>query len=216
MIFLLAGIAFLIGSVPTGLLLAKGKGVDLKKVGSGNIGATNVMRAMGKEAALLTLIGDMAKGALPLLLFRGLLHTGFDIPAPGLLAAAFPDPLTAMEGLIGLSAILGHVFSLFLKGKGGKGVATSLGMLLVFSPYVALLSVMIWVITAKWTRYSSLSALVAFGLLPFSFLVLDPSREKIATAVVITILIFLKHVENIKRLIAGTESKIGKKGRERT
>ncbi|MBZ0158194.1 MAG: glycerol-3-phosphate 1-O-acyltransferase PlsY [Alphaproteobacteria bacterium] len=212
MILLLIGIAFLIGSVPTGLLLAKGKGIDLKRVGSGNIGATNVMRTMGKEAALLTLIGDMAKGALPLLLFRGLLHAGFDIPAPGLLAAVFSDTRTATEGLLGLSAILGHIFSVFLKGKGGKGVATSLGMLLVLSPYVALLSVTIWLITAKWTRYSSLSALVAFGLLPFNFLVLDPAREKVATAVVITLLIFLKHIENIRRLIAGTESKIGQKG----
>ncbi|MFO0754184.1 MAG: glycerol-3-phosphate 1-O-acyltransferase PlsY [Thermodesulfovibrionales bacterium] len=212
MILLLVYTAFLIGSIPTGLLLARGKGVDLKKVGSGNIGATNVMRAMGKGAALLTLIGDMAKGALPLLLFRALLHAGFTIRFPGFLAALSIDPRVAAEGLLGLSAILGHIFSIFLKGKGGKGVATSLGVLLVFSPFVALFSIAIWLLTAKATRYSSLSALAAFGLLPFSFLALDPSPEKIATGAAITVVIFLKHRENIRRLLAGTESKIGQKG----
>ncbi|MBI3592416.1 MAG: glycerol-3-phosphate 1-O-acyltransferase PlsY [Nitrospirae bacterium] len=185
-------LSFVIGSIPTGLLIAKSKAIDLRKVGSGNIGATNVMRAMGKEAAFLTLLGDIAKGAAAVGIAKAL--------ALG----------TFYEGALGLSSILGHNFSIFLKGKGGKGVATSLGVIIVFSPHVALFTAILWLLTAKWTRYSSLSALVAFGLLPLSIYMLDYSREKMIIAVAITVLIFIGHTANIKRLIQGTESKIGK------
>jgi glycerol-3-phosphate acyltransferase PlsY len=186
-------ISFLIGSIPIGLLIARSKGIDLRKVGSGNIGATNVLRAVGKEAALFTLLGDIAKGAVPVAIgkFLGL----------GVLDA----------GILGISAILGHNFSLFLKFKGGKGVATSIGVLLAFSPHVALFTITLWLLTARWTRYSSLSALVAFGLLPLSIYMLDYSKEKMIIAIAITVLIFIRHIANIKRLIQGTESKIGEK-----
>lgn len=186
-------LSFLIGSIPTGLLIARTKGIDLRKVGSGNIGATNVLRAVGKEAALFTLIGDIAKGVLPVAIgkFFGL----------GIFDA----------GILGISSILGHNFSLFLKFKGGKGVATSIGVLLAFSPHVALLTITIWLLTARWTRYSSLSALIAFGLLPLSIYMLDYSKEKMIIAVVIAGLIFVRHTANIKRLMQGTESKIGEK-----
>ncbi len=153
-------LAFLIGSIPTGLLIAKTKGIDLRKVGSGNIGATNVLRAVGKEAALFTLLGDIAKGVAPVAIGKFLGFGVFD------------------AGILGISAILGHNFSLFLKFKGGKGVATSIGVLLAFSPHVALLTITLWLLTARWTRYSSLSALVAFGLLPLSIYMLDYSKEK--------------------------------------
>jgi glycerol-3-phosphate acyltransferase PlsY len=186
-------ISFLIGSIPTGLLIAKSKGVNLKKVGSGNIGATNVMRALGKEAALLTFLGDAAKGAIAVGIAKGL--------SLGVLH----------EGLFGLFAILGHNFSVFLKFRGGKGVATSIGALLVFSPHVALLTITLWIMTAKWTRYSSLSALVAFSLLPLSVYIIDYSKEKMIVAIAIAVFIFLRHISNIKRLIQGTESKIGEK-----
>ena len=185
--------SFLIGSIPTGLLIAKTKGIDLRKVGSGNIGATNVLRAVGKKEALLTLIGDISKGAVPVAIgkFFGL----------GIFDA----------GILGISAILGHNFSLFLKFKGGKGVATSLGVLLAFSSHAALLTITIWILTAKRTRYSSLSALIAFGLLPLSIYMLDYSKEKMIIAVAIAVLIFVRHTANIKRLIQGTEGKIGEK-----
>lgn len=186
-------LSFLIGSIPTGLLIAKTKGIDLRKVGSGNIGATNVLRAVGKEAALFTLIGDIAKGALPVAIGKFFGVGIFD------------------AGILGLSAILGHNFSLFLKFKGGKGVATSIGVLLAFSPHVALLTITLWLLTARWTRYSSLSALVSFGLLPLSIYMLDYSNEKMIIAIAITVLIFIRHIANIKRLIQGTESKIGEK-----
>ncbi|MEW6740525.1 MAG: glycerol-3-phosphate 1-O-acyltransferase PlsY [Nitrospirota bacterium] len=186
-------LSFLIGSIPTGLLIAKTKGIDLRKVGSGNIGATNVLRAVGKEAALFTLLGDIAKGALPVAIGKFFGLGIFDV------------------GILGISAILGHNFSLFLKFKGGKGVATSIGVLLAFSPHVALLTITLWLLTARWTRYSSLSALIAFGLLPLSIYMLDYSKEKMIIAVAITVLIYIRHAANIKRLMQGTESKIGEK-----
>lgn len=205
-------ISFLIGSIPTGLLIAKSKGVDLRKVGSGNIGATNVLRAVGKEAALLTLLGDIGKGAIPVAIAKALLHFGIQNVEFGMWNSAIGILQSELiEGIMGLSAILGHNFSIFLKGKGGKGVATSLGVLLVFSPHVALLTITIWLLTARWTRYSSLSALVAFGALPMSIYMLDYSKEKMFTAIAISVLIFIRHTANIKRLIQGTESKIGEK-----
>ncbi|MCI0469287.1 MAG: glycerol-3-phosphate 1-O-acyltransferase PlsY [Nitrospirae bacterium] len=202
-------LSFLIGSIPTGLLIAKTKGIDLRRVGSGNIGATNVLRAVGKEAALFTLLGDIAKGAVPVAITKALFHFGFQISDLGFLQSAIGNQQSAIEGIIGVSAILGHNFSLFLKFKGGKGVATSIGVLLAFSAHAALVTITLWLLTAKKTKYSSLSALVAFGMLPISIYILDYSRERMIIAAAITILIFIRHTANIKRLIQGTESKIG-------
>jgi glycerol-3-phosphate acyltransferase PlsY len=209
MIFLLLLlVAFLIGSIPTGILISKSKGIDLRKIGSGNIGATNVLRAMGKEAALLTLLGDITKGILAIFIAKLSLKIGmisnsiFQIEQSN-----FNEQL--FEGLIGIAAILGHNFSLFLKFKGGKGVATSLGVLLIYSPYVALFTITIWLLVVKWSRYSSLGALVAFGILPFSFYIIDNSKEKIIVSIMISFLIFIKHRDNIKRLFQGIEPKIG-------
>jgi glycerol-3-phosphate acyltransferase PlsY len=195
-IVLLMLASFLIGAVPTGLLIAKSRGIDLRKVGSGNIGATNVLRAMGKEAALLTLIGDIAKGALPVALAR---------------AVGFAEHHVLYEGLCGLAAIIGHDFSPFLRFRGGKGVATSIGVLLVFSPYVGLFTVTLWLMTARRTRYSSLSALVSFGLLPLSVYVIDYSKDRMMIAAAVAALLFIRHAGNIRRLIQGTETKIGER-----
>ncbi|MGD0282642.1 MAG: glycerol-3-phosphate 1-O-acyltransferase PlsY [Dissulfurispiraceae bacterium] len=209
MILVLVTLSFLIGSIPTGLMVARAKGIDLRKVGSGNIGATNVLRAAGKKAALITLLGDISKGAVPLLIYKALYSLGYHIGAAGSPALPISDRHAAIQGLLGLSSIAGHDFSFLLKGRGGKGVATSLGVLVVLSPYVALFSALLWLVTAKLTRYSSLSALVAFGLLPLSFYMIDYSLGKVFIACVITLLIFVKHKDNIKRLFNGTESKIG-------
>jgi glycerol-3-phosphate acyltransferase PlsY len=209
MIFALVLLSFLIGSIPTGLLIARSKGIDLRNVGSGNIGTTNVLRAAGKSAALLTLLGDMAKGAVPLLLYKALDSLGYHLWDVAALPPFVSSRRAATEGLLGLAAIAGHDFSFVLKGRGGKGVATSFGVLIILSPYVALFSVAVWIITARLSRYSSLSALVAFGLLPLSFYIIDFSREKIVIAFAISTLIFAKHAANIKRLMNGTESKIG-------
>jgi glycerol-3-phosphate acyltransferase PlsY len=189
-VLFLASLAFLLGSLPTGLLIAKVWGVNLKETGSCNIGATNVLRTTGKGPALLTLIGDSAKGAVAVLIAR---YFG---------AGVF------FEGVVGLCAVLGHNFSLFLKFRGGKGVATSLGVLTIYSPQTGLLTIIIWLMTVLITRYSSLGALVSFGLLPLGALVLD-SREKVPLLFLMTLLIFVRHKDNIRRIIKGTEPRIG-------
>jgi glycerol-3-phosphate acyltransferase PlsY len=190
-IALLIIFAFVLGSIPVGVIIAKTKGVDLQKVGSGNIGATNVLRSLGKWPAALTLLGDVLKGTIAVALGR-YFGTG-----------------TFHEGLIGLSAILGHNFSLFLGFRGGKGVATSLGVFILYSPQTALITFIIWLVVVLTTKYSSLGALVSFGLLPF--IVLFDSNEKLPVALLITTLIVIHHTENIKRLIKGTERKIGER-----
>jgi glycerol-3-phosphate acyltransferase PlsY len=121
------------------------------------------------------------------------------------------NPKSALEGALGLSAILGHNFSIFLRFKGGKGVATSLGVLLVLSPHVALITATTWLFILNLKGYSSLSSLISFGLLPLSIYLLDYSQEKFAVAIAIALLIFIRHIPNIKRLIQGTESKVIKK-----
>ena len=191
-IILLTVVAFIIGSIPTGLIIARSRGIDIKKSGSGNIGATNVLRTTGRLPALLTLLGDILKGALAVLIAR------------------YFEVGMFYEGLIGISSILGHNFSLFLKFKGGKGVATSLGVLCVYSPKTALITIIIWVMTVLITRYSSLGALVSFGVLPLSIILLD-TKDKLPIAFMITLILFIRHIDNVSRLLKGTESKVGSK-----
>lgn len=184
--------AFVMGSIPVGVIVAKTKGIDLKKIGSGNIGATNVLRSLGKGPASLTLFGDMLKGALAVALGK---YFGLG---------------TFYQGLIGLSAILGHNFSLFLGFRGGKGVATSLGVFLLYSPQTALITFIIWIVVVLTTKYSSLGALISFGLLPLTIILLD-SRDKLPVAALVTLFILIRHTDNIRRLIKGTERKIGER-----
>ncbi len=192
LLLLVAG-AILLGSVPFGVVIARARGIDLKRVGSGNIGATNVLRTMGKTPALLTLAGDVLKGAIPVLAAKYLTN----------------DP--AMEGIVGLAVILGHNFSLFLRFRGGKGVATSIGVLLIYSPYAAVITVLIWLTVLFATRYSSLAAIVSFGLLPISLSLVDYTKEKMIVSCMITALLMIRHVDNINRLIRGKEPRIGKR-----
>lgn len=184
--------AFLIGSIPIGQIIAGSRGIDLQKVGSGNIGATNVLRTTGKLPALFTLFGDYAKGMTVVLLARffdaGILH----------------------QGVVGIIAVLGHNFSIFLKFKGGKGVATSLGVLSIYAPPAALVTVMLWLMTVALTRYSSLGAVISFCSLPLSIFLLD-TKEKLPIAIIMSIILLVRHKDNISRLIAGTESKVGRK-----
>jgi glycerol-3-phosphate acyltransferase PlsY len=215
MIVALLFAAFLFGSIPTGYVIAMIKGVDLRKVGSGNIGATNVLRAMGKGAAIITLAGDVLKGVIPVLAVRyfypntGIQFLGQLVSIP----LQITDTRVAFEGVIGLAAILGHNFSIFLKFKGGKGVATSLGVALALSPHAALMAATAWLLTFRVSGYSSLSGLVAFASFPFCIYIIDYSAEKIAIAVIIAALIFITHRGNIKRLITGKENKFMRKGK---
>ncbi|MGD1076164.1 MAG: glycerol-3-phosphate 1-O-acyltransferase PlsY [Thermodesulfovibrionales bacterium] len=192
-LLLLVVFAFLIGSIPFGEVIARMKGVCLREVGSGNIGATNVLRSVGKLPAILTLIGDIMKGTFAVAMAKYMLN----------------DPFS--QGIVGLSAIAGHNFSIFLRLKGGKGVATSIGVLLLYSPRVALITIVIWVTVVYFTRYSSLGAVVAFVVLPLTMYVVDPVRAKVPITVFMALLLILKHADNIQRLIKGTESKLGEK-----
>jgi glycerol-3-phosphate acyltransferase PlsY len=184
--------AFVIGSIPVGVIVAKTKGVDLKKVGSGNIGATNVLRSLGKGPAALTLLGDMLKGTL------------------AVASGEYFGIGTFYQGLIGFSAILGHNFSLFLGFRGGKGVATSLGVFLLYSPQTALITFIIWMVVVLITKYSSLGALISFGLLPLNIILFD-SNDKLPVALLVTLFILIRHIDNIQRLIKGTERRIGER-----
>ncbi len=190
---LLSIAAFLLGSVPTGLIVARARGVDLQRSGSGNIGATNVLRTTGKWPALFTLAGDILKGVIAAAAGRY-----FFAGQPG------------FEGIVGLSAVLGHDFSIFLKFRGGKGVATSLGVLCVYAPQTCIFTTIIWIMTLLVTRYSSLGALVSFGLMPFS-MALSGSKEQLPAALLMSILLFIKHRDNIVRLVKGTEPRVGGK-----
>lgn len=185
--------SFVLGSIPFGIIVAKAKGVDLKRVGSGNIGATNVLRSVGKWPALLTLFGDILKGTLAVAVAR---HFGV-------------DPLS--EGLVGISAVLGHNFSLFLGFKGGKGVATSFGVLFLYAPKAAVFTFAIWLIVVLFSKYSSMGAIVAFGLLPINIIFFDFDKIKLFISVLLSLLILLRHKDNIGRLMKGTERKIGQR-----
>jgi glycerol-3-phosphate acyltransferase PlsY len=185
-------IGYLFGSIPFGLILTKLAGTqDLRSIGSGNIGATNVLRTGNKGLAAATLIGDMLKGT-----------------AAVVVAGMLWGPEAAM--IAGLGAFLGHVFPVWLKFSGGKGIATYIGVLLgLFWPAAAMFGA-IWLAVAFSTRYSSLAALVAAFATPI-FLWLFGHLALASLFAVLTLLSFWTHRENIKRLQAGTEGKIGQK-----
>jgi glycerol-3-phosphate acyltransferase PlsY len=185
--------AYLVGAIPFGLLFGKALGgVDVRAVGSRNIGATNVLRAAGKKAAILTLVADCLKGLFPVLLA----------------ATLFSGELISV--LSGVAAILGHNFPVYLRFKGGKGVATSFGVVLAVAPGIGLVCLIAWAATAVFWKYSSLSALIAFTLYPLvTFAVHEESKLQGFLSLFVFGMIYYRHRENIKRLIAGTESKIG-------
>jgi glycerol-3-phosphate acyltransferase PlsY len=188
--YLLCAAAYLAGSIPFGMLLARAKGIDLRQVGSGNIGATNVARALGKGWAVAVLAADAGKGFVPVWLGRRL----------GLPAAAI--------ALAGGAAIVGHMFTLFLRGRGGKGVATSLGVALALSPIAAVAGFLAYVAVFAATRLSSLGSLLGVWIFAVLYVVRDtPARPLIALAVGVTALVTLRHRENIARLIRGEEKK---------
>jgi glycerol-3-phosphate acyltransferase PlsY len=186
-----AVIGYLSGSVPYGLLLTRAAGLgDIRSIGSGNIGATNVLRTGNKKVAAGTLVLDALKGAVPVLAFTAL--WGRDA---GLLA--------------GIAALVGHVFPVWLGFKGGKGVATGAGILLAASWWIGLLCALVWVAMAKITRISSASALTACVAAPVIAL-LAGDRLLAGFALVVALIILWRHADNIRRLLAGMEPRIGK------
>ncbi len=183
-------LAYLLGSVPFGIVMARMFSLgDLRTVGSGNIGATNVLRTGNRWAALLTLVGDAGKGAAAVIAARW-----------------FAGESAA--GLAGLFAMLGHLFPVYLGFRGGKGVATFLGTLLALSFFAGALACMTWLAVAGVSRISSLSALSAAVLAPFFAVILD-NWHLAAIVGLMAVLIFVKHSANMRRLREGTEPRIG-------
>jgi len=181
---------YLIGSVPFGLLLTKAAGLgDIRQVGSGNIGATNVLRTGRKGLAAATLILDGLKGAVAVLLARYFLGD--------------------QDVVAGTAAVLGHLFPVWLGFRGGKGVATGLGVLLAAAWPVGLACCAVWLVAAKLLKMSSAAALTAFAAAPLFALVLS-SADHALMALLIAVLVFWRHEANIRRLLAGTEPRIGK------
>ncbi len=190
-------IAYLVGSIPTGFLMTKiFMGSDIRSAGSRNVGATNVYRVAGKVPGLLTLIIDIAKGVIVVTLVAGFFYR------------YLPDvDLIFYKTLLGLIVILGHIYSLFLKFKGGKGVATTIGVMAAIAPLVLLVSLAVWLIVFIPTNYVSLGSL-AFGMaLPISALLLDQPFYVVIFCVILCIINTYKHKDNIKRLIKREENK---------
>ena len=185
-------LGYLFGSIPFGLLLTKIAGLgDIRGIGSGNIGATNVLRTGRKGLAAATLLLDGVKGAVAILAARALVY----------------DQDTVL--LAGLAAVLGHLFPIWLNFKGGKGVATGLGVLIAASWPVGLAACAIWLLVAATARLSSLASLAAFASAPVSALILE-EFGLVKLAFTIAVLVFVRHQGNIRRLLAGTEPRIGR------
>jgi len=194
--------AFLFGSIPSGLVVAKIFGVNIREVGSGNIGATNVLRCVGKKAGYLTFLMDMAKGVIPLLLIDFLVSEGLVFEG-GL-------QLSNLVPLMGLAAILGHCFSPFLKWNGGKGVATSFAVFLYIFPLGALLSFLLFAIVFYSSRYVSLASVVAAIAYPLFCFLFSEGGIVTLVGVIAGSLIIFRHKANIIRLIEGTENKFSR------
>ncbi|MBL4701973.1 MAG: glycerol-3-phosphate 1-O-acyltransferase PlsY [Phycisphaeraceae bacterium] len=199
-------IGYTAGSIPFSLLIGLAKGVDIRKQGSGNVGATNVGRVLGKPYGIACFLLDVAKGALPVAI-----------------AGQFIDHNTVIGQwqwlAVAAAAVLGHVFPVWLKFKGGKGVATSFGVLLGFWPTLtlpALLAIVTWIICVAIWRYISLASIVAAVLLPAYLIGITQFRGQaivdlmpfLIVCSLLALLVILRHLTNIKRLIAGTESKV--------
>ena len=193
LIYLLPLAAYLFGSISTAVLIARTMGLpDPREVGSKNPGATNILRYGGKTAAVLTLVGDILKGVIPVLIARALTTDAVIIT------------------LCGFAAFLGHLFPVFFSFRGGKGVATALGVWLAINPWVGLAVLVTWMLMALLFRYSSLAALTASAAAPLYVAWLSPGVPYLATMIVMSAILIFRHRANIRNLIAGTETKIGR------
>ena len=204
---LLIAFAYLLGSVPFGVLIASAYGKDLRSIGSGNIGATNVARALSKRWAYVCFVLDCLKGLVPMLIAR-------------LIVGELTVVSLSLWLAVGCAAVMGHVFPIYLKFKGGKGVATSLGMILGLYPYYTIpgiAALVIWVVMVLIFRYISLASIIAAVGFPISLIasiaVFDDWRflqlwPLVVVALVMGLLVVVRHAENIKRLLEGSESKV--------
>lgn len=186
---------YLFGSTPTGYLVVKLlRGDDIRHHGSGNIGATNVGRVMGRPWAVAVALFDMAKGGLAIAFARA-----FGVGDPSLLA------------LVGIAGVCGHNFPVWLRFKGGKGVATSFGAIFFLHPPSALIGGALWYGIMRLSRYVSLASMLSLSAVPFLLFCFGAPRAYVAAAAVLALLTMIRHRANIERLLAGTESRVGKK-----
>jgi acyl phosphate:glycerol-3-phosphate acyltransferase len=195
---LTAVVSYLLGSIPTGYLVAKAKGIDIRAVGSGNIGATNVFRILGKAAGITVLLVDALKGFV----------------ACKFVAFGHAAPSEAHQMVAGLFAILGHNYTCWLRFKGGKGVATTAGVLLALAPVGFAVALATFLIVLALSRYVSLSSIAAAIVLPFGVWLAGGTTNMIALMTFLSAMAIYKHRANIKRLVAGTETRIGQKKTE--
>jgi glycerol-3-phosphate acyltransferase PlsY len=191
---LLTLLGYLFGSVSAAIVVCRLMRLpDPRTEGSGNPGATNVLRVGGKKAAAITLLGDLLKGTIPILIARAITN----------------DPATL--ALVGAAAFFGHLYPVFFGFQGGKGVATGLGVLLGWHWAAFLLTVLTWLVVARLGKISSLAALTAFLLAPLYVWLLTSAPELVTATAVLTISTFWRHRSNISKILAGTESRIGQK-----
>jgi acyl phosphate:glycerol-3-phosphate acyltransferase len=190
-IILLIFAAYVIGSVPTGYLLGKLRGVDVRTIGSGNVGATNVARAVGKSQGIITLIADAAKGYLPV-------FTALQLGQDSLTVA-----------LTVIAVFLGHLYPLFLNFRGGKGVATGFGALLALAPIATMVLVVVFGLTAVATRIVSLGSLATAVAAPLSLWLFHQPPVIVAMGCFLGAMVIIRHRANIRRLLAGTEPRFG-------
>ena len=190
--------SYLVGSIPTSFIVGKlFRGIDLRQVGSRNLGATNLYRTLGWKFAVPVGLFDVAKGVIPVAVF------GPQVPG----IVLFPV-------YCGISAVVGHVFSVFVGFKGGKGVATAAGMFLALAPFALLAVTVVWTVTVWLTGYVSLASVLAASLFPVAAALLHPNRpEPLWFDILIAAFLVLKHRSNIQRLLRGTENRFGSRGR---
>lgn len=190
-ILILAG--YLLGAIPSGVVVGRLYGVDVRSVGSGNIGTANVLRAAGKQAAAFTMVGDMLKGLVPVVLAKIITDNEWVIAA------------------VALAAVVGHCWPVFLGFKGGKGVATGAGTALGLAPLVGILMFALWWGVALVTKYTSLSALVVMVISPFIFILFGQPWPYVLYSVLGGAAVIYRHRTNVQALLAGTERKVGEK-----
>jgi glycerol-3-phosphate acyltransferase PlsY len=207
--------AYLLGSIPSGYLVAKAKGVDIRSVGSGNIGATNAMRVLGKPAGLFVLLMDALKGYAACAFIGPCIHDWLAPHYSGLFNYFHNEPVelqTRFHVLAGISAVLGHNYPCWLKFKGGKGIATTAGVYLALAPWAVLIALVVFILAVVLTKYVSVGSIAAALALPATVWIMSP--QNLLLGIVTTALGALaiyKHKSNIQRLMAGTENRLGRK-----
>lgn len=189
-------IAYILGSIPCGMLIARMYQIDIRQVGSKNPGATNVLRTVGKKPALFTLLGDLSKGMAAAFLGKVFLSS------------------PAMAAVMGLLAIIGHDWSIFSQFRGGRGVATSLGVFSILAPKPILIALLIWLGVVGISRYVSLASISAAVVLPILVFFFYGTKPPFFVSLLAALLLIYKHKENIQRLLAGTEHSLGRRSKK--